>query len=120
MKAIISIIFVLMAFKTEASNVNFTTVKSCPNGLEIQHLESWGNGNYNSRFFISLSGNALQSINEQLGSHNQSNVLEHFEVMSNSWGEFSGIISTGNVFASEVNDGRAVALKIENKNGFYE
>ena len=121
MKIILTLIstFTLMitASYAVASDFYVTTVKSCPDGLEIQRFDSWESGNHKTGFFMMISGNALQSLSGQLGPRSNSSDLSHFEVGSSRWGEFVGSVSSGNVFAREIDNGKTVIFSIMNSNG---
>lgn len=116
MSLTLAFILILCSFSALASNVNVTVVKSCPDGLEIQRFDVWGNAGIKTRFFITLNGTSLESLNEQLDL--ETNLpLERFEVTSEKWGEFNGRIAKNQITLSEINEGRSVMLKIANTQG---
>lgn len=122
MKLFIGLLFLLtLNAEVFASGVNWTSVKACSQGYDVQMMTRWGNSEYATKFVMSIRKDAYESLLNQLRQNiifTSSNEfeLQQFEVSTPSFGKFEATLSFGKVVATELNNGTNVQLKIYDLN----
>lgn len=114
--------FILTLNTVFGADFSWTSLKTCHGGYDIQAMLSSTNGNYLTKYVMSLRRESFNSLLEQLivtQKLTQLQILEvqQFEVYTTSYGHFEGQLSFGKVVANEYENGAKVELLIfDNQN----
>lgn len=117
LKLLLSLFLILNMTSAMSSDAKWTSLKACRDGYDVQVMTGWINGNYETKYVMSVRRESAKSILNQLDvkfklNSRQREEIQMLEVTTSNFGNFEGVLSFGKVVSKENNFGREVELKI--------